>query len=334
MPYRPYRSDRRSKRRRWLLIILTTLVVITAIAYLVSRETQQRSAVEFLAAADQASDLHEAASAELESTLSSIGVLSLQELTDRLASVMAKATEADELLDVEVPPSVAAPYGSIRTASSAWVTGVTDLNGAIATMIGGDIGDEAVAALRGAIDTLRAGDVAYSVFLETVEEPIEGAGAVTFDSVTYINPDAQDPLLYDPLNLAIRVATSYELSPHHDISVVGQFEPEPVGDRGGIPLVPFSDVISLTAIVTNLGNEAETDITVNLEVFDSTTNTTDTQTQTIAVLDPNGSGSVVFADLDITPGNLYQVKLTATILDEGRPDDNVWVMSFIRNGDS
>ena len=73
MPYRPYRSDRRFRRRRWLLIILTTLVVIAAIAYLVSRETEQRSAVEFLAAADQASDMHADAAADLEATPASIG---------------------------------------------------------------------------------------------------------------------------------------------------------------------------------------------------------------------------------------------------------------------
>jgi hypothetical protein len=331
MPYRPYRSDRRSKRRRWLLIILTTLVVIAAIAYLVSRETEQRSAVEFLAAADQSGDLHADAAEELQGTLGSIGIISQQELGERLASVVATANEANDLLAVEISPSVARPYGSIVTASDAWVTGVTELEGAIDRMVNRDIGDEAVTQLSTALDTLRVGDLAYSMFLESVQEPIEGASAVTFASVMYIDPDAQDPSLYDPLTLALKIASSYELAPRHDISIIGQFEPEPVGERGGVPLVPFSETIDLTAVVTNAGNEEETNVEITLEVFDADTDTTDTFSQSIATLPPSGSASVTFVDLPIVPGSLYQVTLTATIVGDGRPEDNTWMMSMIRN---
>jgi hypothetical protein len=331
MPYRPYRSDRRAKRRRWLLIILTTLVVIAAIAYLVSRETEQRSAVEFLAAADQSADLHADAAAELEGTLGAIGVITQQELMDRLDDVLATATQANDLLAVEIPASVAEPFGAIVTASGAWVTGVTDLQTAIDRMVSRDIGEEAVTQLRTALDMLRVGDLAYALFLGSVGEPAEGATAVTFPSVTYINPDAQNPLLYHPLTLALKIGSSYELAPRHDISVLGQFEPEPVGDRGGVPLVPYSETISLTAVVTNTGNEEESAVEVILEVFDADLDTTETFTLSIATLTPGGSASVTFADLPIVPGSLYQVTLTATIPDDGRPDDNVWMTSLIRN---
>ena len=334
MPYRPYRSDRRFKRRRWLLIILTTLVVIAAIAYLVSRETEQRSVVEFLAAADQSSDLHAEASANLEGALGSIGVVSKQELADRLSAVVATATQANDLLDVEVPLAVAEPYGAIRTASRAWVAGVSDLEAVIVRMVNGDIGDDAVKQLRTALNLLRVGDLSYGLFFELVQTPIDGAATVTFDLVTYINPDAQDPLLYDPVTLALRIGTSYELAPRHDISITGQFEPEPVGDRVGVPLLPYSDTVSLMAIATNAGNEDETDVEISLELFDSETGTTQTYTQTIATLPPSGSASVTFADLEMTPGSLYQVTLTATISNDGRPEDNVWMMSVIRNEES
>lgn len=331
MPYRPYRSDRRLKRRRWLLIILTTLVVIAAIAYLVSRETEQRSAVEFLAAADQSADLHAEAAAELEGALASIGVVTKQEFSDRLTTVVENATQANDLLTVEIPASVAAPYGAIVTASNAWVTGVTDLQTAIDRMMNRDIGDEAVTQLRTALDMLRVGDLAYGLFLDSVAEPIEGATAVSFSPVKYIDPEAQNPLLYHPLTLALKIGSSYELAPRHDISVIGQFEPEPVGDRGGVPLVPYSETISLTAVVTNAGNEEEADFDVVLEIFDADLDTTETFTLPIATLSPGGSASVTFADLPITPGSLYQVTLTATIPDDGRPEDNVWMTSLIRN---
>lgn len=314
--------------------MLTTALVIAAIAYLVSRETEQRSAVEFFAAADQSSDLHADASADLESTLGSIGLITRQELTERLAGVVETAVAANALLAVDPPVVAAEAYGTMTTASDAWVSGVTGLEAAVARIVDGDIGAEAVGLLGESLDLLRAGDVAYDLFLTAVEDPIEGAAVVTFDRVTYINPDAQDPTLYDPTTLALKIGVSYELAPRHDVSVIGQFDPEPVGDRVGVPLVPYSDTISLMAVVTNSGNEAESDVEVVLEVFDSTTSTTETYSRTIAALDPSGSASITFADLDLTPGSLYQVTLIATIADDGRPDDNTWIMSVIRNEES
>ena len=334
MSYRPYRTDRRMKRRRWLLIILTTLVVIAGIAYLVSRETEQRSAVEFLAAADQSADLHAEASKQLKAALESIGTVSQEQLKAKLSSVLENATAANDLLDMEVPSSVAEPFGTITTASQAWVTGVTDVNAAIDLMVNRDIGEEAVTLLKKGLDMLRAGDVAYTLFLRTVEDPIPGTSAMTFPSVAYILPSPDNPLLYDPLTIALTIGTSYEIAPRHDVGVVGQFEPEPVGDRAGVPLIPYSETISLTAIVTNSGNEVVTDINVTLDLFDSDSGTTAKFDRTIASVNPGGSASVIFADLPITPGGLYQATLTATIPEDGRPDDNVWMMTLIRNEES
>ncbi len=47
MAYRAYRSDRGFRRRRWLLILVSFVAIISVIAFLVSRQTEQRGAVEF-----------------------------------------------------------------------------------------------------------------------------------------------------------------------------------------------------------------------------------------------------------------------------------------------
>jgi hypothetical protein len=184
------------------------------------------------------------------------------------------------------------------------------------------------------IDLLRVGDTAYVLFLDSLEGPYEGVDSSQFEPITYINPEAQDPVLYSPLSLTIRVSISYDLAPHHNAAVTGQLSPEPVGDRVGIPLVPFSESVDLTAVVSNTGNDIEPSVVVELEVLNADANDRVTLTETISDLEGGGSSSVTFADLDIEPGRLYQLKLTVTITEDSRPDDDIWKITFIRNEES
>ena len=114
----------------------------------------------------------------------------------------------------------------------------------------------------------------------------------------------------------------------------GQLVPEPVGDRVGIPLVPYSDSVALTAVVSNTGNDVETTVAVELEVLNADTDERVTLKKTVVDLPGGGSSSVTFADLRVDPGNLYQLKLTVTIPEDSRPDDDIWKITFIRNEES
>lgn len=334
MTYRTYRPDRRLKRRRWLLTIVTLAAVVVAVAFLVTRQTDQRGTVQFFAAVDESSMLHAEASAELEAALASIGVVPRQDLTNRLSRITETAMAADELLDMEVPNAVAQSYGTISTASASWTSGVVKLEQAITSIMDESLDDEKSAQMEDAIDLLRVGDAAYELFLDSVEGPYEGVDISTLESVVYINPDAQDPLLYDPLTLSIRVSISYDLAPQHNVAVTGQLDPEPIGDRVGIPLVPFSENVNLTAVVSNTGNDIEPTVLVELEVLNADTNDRVTLTDTVVDLAGGGSSSVTFVDLDIAPNSLYQLRLTVTITEDSRPDDDVWKITFIRNGES
>ena len=46
------------------------------------------------------------------------------------------------------------------------------------------------------------------------------------------------------------------------------------------------------------------------------------------------STTVTFVDVGVTPGGLYQAKVTVTIVDDIDPDNNVWDMTFIWRGES
>ena len=334
MAYRSYRPDRRFRRRRWLLVVLTFVAVIAAVVYLVSRETEQRGSVEFFAAADEAASIHATNAVDLESALASIGAAPRQDLIGRLDRITAAAEEADALVDIEIPSVVASQYGSFSTASSAWTTGVKGIERALVGLMDGGPVDVATRELTAGLDQLRAGDTAYTIFLQSIVNPIEGVDIPDFPPINYVNPEPTDVLLYDPTDIVLTVLGSYELAPHHNVSMTGQLDPSPVGDRGGIPLVPFSDVLSVTAVVTNSGNEVEAVVTVDLEILNADTGETETLTQTIEGLVGGTSSSVVFGDLSITPGSLYQVKLTVTIEEDSRPEDDTWDLRFIRNEES
>ena len=334
MTYRAYRPDRRFRRRRWLLIIVTLVAVVASIAFLVTRQTEQRGTVEFFAVAHEATEMHATAAVELESAIAAIGVTQRQDLIARFQRISRLAADAHALLDVEVPLAVAASYGSLSTASVSWLSGVAEVERVVLALMNGGAADVATSDLSAAFDELRAGDSAYELFLGSLTEPVEDVDTSSFPPISFVNSSPSDPLLFDALNIVIRVSVSYELAPHHNVGVTGQLEPLPVSDRGGTPLVPFFETFGVIAVITNTGNEVAVDVAVVLEILNVDTNEVQTLNQVVAEIAGGSASSVSFADLSVVPGDLYQVKLVVTIAEDNDPEDNTWTMAFIRNEDA
>jgi len=335
MAYRIHQPDRRRRRRRLLLILLTIVLVIAAITYLVTRQTEQRETADFFAAADQATALHEQAAEMLNATLAQLGpLMPRQEVTRRLSEIVATAEEANALLAVEVPPSIGGIYGSLTAASASWVLGTSDLETAILGIMDGEIQTGSEVVIRNALNTLRVGDVGYGLFLSGVSELPEDVTPPEFPTFAYVAPDPEDPFLYDAQNLALKVAAAYSLTPRIDIAVVGMVEPAAVGDRGGIALVPFSDTIGVSGVISNVGNEAAPTVGVELVVLNVDTGETFTLTEQAGEVGAGASTTVSFANLAVTPGGLYQVTLSVTIPQDVHPDNDTWSMTFIWNSES
>ncbi|MGI9585512.1 MAG: hypothetical protein ACR2N7_07965 [Acidimicrobiia bacterium] len=317
------------------MIVLTLIAAGAIVAFLVSRQTEQRGTVEFFAAADESSMLHQEASASLEATLSQIGpLLTRPEVTRRLADVTAKAAEADALLAIEVPSSIGNIYGPMATASASWAAGTADLESAILGIMDGDVVGEPDQAVQDALDLLRVGDTAHVLFRESLVDAPEDVVVPEIEPVTYINPNASDPALYDAVLLSLRVSSAYNLTPIHDVGVQGMTIPEPVGDRDGIPLVPFGDSLGIQAVVTNAGNELQTAIEVDLQLVTAESGEIHIDSITVAELEAFASTTVVFADLPVEPGGLYQATVTATITEDSNPENDEWTMTFDWNGAS
>ncbi|MCL1595084.1 MAG: hypothetical protein M3132_12100 [Actinomycetia bacterium] len=306
-------------------------MIIVLMAILVSRQTDERGAVEFFAAAEDASTLHDEASVIFGEVFSSIGVVSRQDLTRRLDAVTSKATEASSLLDIEVPSVVGVPYGTIVTASNSWMDGSIEVDRVIVGIMDGEIVSTAVSELQHALDQMRVGDVAYEQFIDSVASEDDTAN---FSPIVYVETDPTNPLKYNATNLVLRIQSAYALAPHRDVSVLGMTDPEAVGDRDGIPLVPSSDTIGVTALVNNEGNEDEPSVAITLEIFNADTGESSTLSDVVTDLKAGSSTTVMFPDLDIVKGSLYQVTLAVTINGDILPDNNEWEMKFIWNTES
>jgi hypothetical protein len=319
-----------------LLIALSLTVVVVLIVLLASRQTDQRGTVEFFGAAEEAAVLQESAAQTFGQALASIGVVSRQDLTRRLETVVEKTAEAEVLItDVEsVPSDVGSSYGTMLTASSSWTTGSRDAERIIVGIMDGEIVETAVPELQLALNALGVGDVAYELFLESVEAMDEPVDAGPFPPVRFIDPDPDDPARFSVTNLVLRIQAAYGLAPHHDVSISGTTDPGAVGDRDGFPVVPFSDTISIIALVTNEGNEPEVGVDVSLNVINVDTGKVVSRSDVVSELDVGTSTTVSFDAIEIEPGGLYQANLTARINGDIDPTQNDWTMTFIWNAES
>jgi len=336
MDYPSYQSGRRPRSRRWLLVALSLTVVVVLIVLLASRQTDQRGTVEFFGAAEQATVLQESAAQTFGQTLASIGVVSRQDLTRRLDSVVEESAEAEALIAAveNIPSDIGGAYGTMVTASSSWTAGAREVNRVVVGIMDGEIVETAVPDLQNALSLLSVGDTRYGLFLESVAESPEMVEAVEFPPIRYIDPTPADPFRFNATNLVLRIQAAYGLAPHNDVSISGTTDPAAVGAQDGIPVVPFSDSLAIIALITNEGNEPETEVGVRLDVVNVDTGDIVSNSETIAQLDVGTSTTVIFDAIEIEPGGLYQAILTARINGDIDTTNNEWTMTFFWNADS
>jgi len=336
MAYPPYQSERRLKSRRWLLIALSLTVVVVLIVFLASRQTDQRGTVEFFGAAEEAATLQESAAQTFGQALASIGVVSRQDLTRRLDTVVEKTTEAEGLItSVEnIPSDIGSEFGTMLTASTSWRNGADEIDRVVVGIMDGEIVETAVPELQKALDVLGVGDAAYDLFTVVVDDMPEPVEVIEFPKVRFVDPNPDDPAQFNATNLVLRIQAAYGLAPHHDVSISGSTDPAAVGDRDGIPVVPFSDSISIIALVTNEGNEPEAGVDITLKVINVDTGDVVSRSNVISELDVGTSTAVTFDAIEIEPGGLYQANLTARINGDIDPSNDSWTMTFIWNAES
>ena len=323
--------ERRRRRRRWLLAILVALIGVSAIVLAVRYRTEERGVADYLAVAEEVALTEAQAAADLEAMFSSLSDIDRPEVLHRLENLAAITSDAAATLgDAEVVPAAAEVHGYLLVAAKSWNNAVQGLDEAIVQVLdeaeegGGDV------AFQDAFDLLAVGDVAYAEFLDAVDRVEDELVTRDFDMVAFA--DAGHAVASDPEAIAVRLRSTYKLGERRDVSVTALTDPEPVGDRNNVPLVPHSATFSVQAVVANEGNEVEEQVAVVLDLVPSDGgDDATTIRQTLAALEPGQARTLVFDSITLRPGGLYELVVSTTVDDDADVDNDSWRMVFYRN---
>jgi len=95
-------------------------------------------------------------------------------------------------------------------------------------------------------------------------------------------------------------------------------------------VMPFSDLLDVTAVVTNQGNVAADEVMVELTLEGETVDPF-TEQRIIPSLAPGGAETIEVLGIPLEPETLYTLTITASIRNDDSTDDNVWEVVFATN---
>ncbi|MGB5431414.1 MAG: hypothetical protein WBO21_00210 [Acidimicrobiia bacterium] len=331
MAYPSYAPIRRQRRRRWLLAILIALIIVSIVVLAVRRRTEARGVADYLAVAQEvAAEQAETADA-LETMLSTITDIQRPEVMRSLEELrMSSEASAETLAAVDVPAAAGEANGYLVAAVGSWNSAIDLLDDAIILVLDEPAEAGGTDQLEVSFDFLRIGDLAYSQFLEAVEGLDDSIPVGDIEVVAFAGDDRA--VAYDAQFVTLRLTSVFKLGELHDVSVTAITEPEPLGERDNVPVVPHSEQFIVQAVVANQGNEPEQQVSVDLELIPTDSSEPRAVVrQTVANLAPGQAKTLVFDTLELQPGGLYELVVTTGVDKDDDPGNDSWRMVFYRN---
>ncbi len=328
-----YQQVRRRRRRR-ILVALVVLIVIVAVAYAVTRvqsEKQMRREYldQALAFATSEADLAQQL-ADMVLRLEQIGrpamVSTLDDLQEGTAAV------ARDLEGLDEPPG---PLGEgdsyLAIAAVRWRDGISSVRLGLIGLSETAMDADSLDLLQQGLMDLGVGDSAFAQFLEGLDEEELTSLGLEFPAVAFIPAGGES--LFDAEGLAQRLILTPGLTVLENLAVADlHLDPEPIGEQGGLPIVPVSDSLDVDVTVANRGTVRAVAVTVVLELLtqDATVERFEAE---IAVLEPGALTTVTFIGLPAEPGKLYEIVVTLVGEDDDPSDDRISFI-FRRNTDA
>lgn len=332
-PSRSTYDVRRRRRRMILLVIIGIVIALFALA--VRYRTEERQTNEYLGLAVAIADNQAGLAESMTQMLTDLGSLERQDLLNQIDSLGAQvSTDVQRLADQDVPGSIVEIHGFLTVALAAWQDAITTMDDAVLLILDSPDDDPAGdAALSAVFELLQVGDVAFQKFVEARGELESDLGSEPIAMVDYVAAGAEN--LFDGETIANRLRVTLKLEGRHDISVTARTDPEPLGQQNGRPVVPTSETFAVLAVVTNEGNLPEQGISVTLQLG-PVSGEVDAivREELILSLDAGQATTVEFADLELLPGQLYDLQIAASITQDADPLNNVFELIFIRNQDA
>lgn len=332
-PTRSTYDIRRRRRRIFIFVVIGVIIGLLALA--VRYRTEERRTTEYLGLAIQIAENEAGLSESLRQMLTDLGDLERQDLLNRIDSLGAQiSNDVQALADQEVPAAVAEVHGFLTVAVTSWQNAVTSMDDAVLLILDTDEeGLSGEAALTNVFELLRVGDLAYNGFLEARLELEGDVASEPIPDVDFVATGTEN--LFDGPTIAERLRNTIRLDVRHDVSVTARTDPMPLGEQNGRPVVPSSETYAVLAVITNEGNLPEEGISVTLSLeIASGTEAPVTREQLVLSLDPGQATTIEFSDLQLLPGELYDLQVTASITQDADPFNNTFNLSFFRNQES
>jgi hypothetical protein len=331
MAYPSYAPVHRQRRRRWLLLLLVALIIISIVVFAVRRRSEARGIADYLAVAQQVATEQVETADDLETLFITIIDVERPEVMRRLEALRVSSGSAAEALAVtNVPPAAGEAHGYLVAAVGSWNSALDLLDDAIVLVLDGSAEAGGTELLEESFDFLRLGDLAYSQFLAAADGLDDAVSVGDIEVVAFSGEERS--IEYDAQIVTLRLNSVYKLGELHDIAVTAITDPEPLGERNNVPVVPYSEQFIVQAVVANQGNEPERRVSVDLELIptdDSEERVT--VRQTVADVEPGQARTLVFDTLELQPGGLYELVISASVDKDEDSENDAWRMVFYQN---
>ena len=314
---------RRRRRRRWAMAGVV-VVVILGVVYAVTRAQSDRQLRrEYLDVAFEVADAAGDAAGRLVEVVTGLEqyerpvlVEILAELNDEVEAVAGKAAGAP------LPPgdTMYRAHLLLELATAQWRDGIGGIERGLLTLSETPQDDGGLARLSDGLVALRVGDNAYESFLVTLEGVDTSSLASPWPEVVFV-PD-EFAGLYDTFSLAGRLVLTPRLSIVENLAVADiRLDPGPVGEEGGIKVVPVSERLDVEVTIANRGTVEALGILIRLMLVGEDGSLYEDEGQIDLIL-PSALSTVVFSDLPMTPDTIYELTIALAYPDDDPGDDS------------
>jgi len=236
----------------------------------------------------------------------------------------------DQLDDADPPAPLQEGHLFLRIATTTWRSALSDARSGLVALADSPLDEDGLETLtRGLVD-LRVGDSAYAGFLSSltdVDTELQGSDPPVVSFV----PSAQEGL-FDAQELARRLFLTENLGPVQNLAVADlRFEPASVGEQEGLPVLAITPNQTAEVTISNRGNIPTAAIGVQLSLISNAGDLWEAR-QEIPLLEGGELTTLIFSDLPVKPGTIYEIIVTSQFEDD-EDEDNTLSMLFLVNSE-
>ncbi len=250
-------------------------------------------------------------------------------------AIRADLDEAMELVDSQPPSnSLVAVNALFRETVEAWTVGLSGFTSGILAAADDPNSTVVVDNIANALIELRAGDRLYSDLVEELQREDVPAPVGPMPEVFMVPADGEILSLSQAYVGAARSVTSgIGLRPGLKISSIVS-DPLWRVNPSAQAQMPATDTATFSVLITNVGNVASESEPVQFTLSGDTPDPIVIE-ETLPPLEPGKQTALIFTDLEVQSGGVYEVEasLTDAILDTNPDDNSLTVVFMVNEGD-